>query len=360
MNYTHYYQPGGTNGYWANFDFQFTDNEVIHLRHAFYRNIVLGGNAFGTGAAEVDPELFSERIEDNSGLKLELKLPRPSFAFGEPVVVEVKLSTTDTRGKRVQPYLHPKDAFVEIAIRQPSGRILRYRSLIEHCVDDQITMLLNGERPSIYDSAYIGYGKDGFYFDQPGTYQLRAVYSAMDGSKVVSPLVNLRVRSPVTAAESNIADLFFGNEQGQLLYLLGSDLDSLQKGIDAFDEVLDRYPNQPLSVYARLVKGINSERDFKMIQPDKKVKLREADTSASVKLLKTVVESSTADKGVDNITLNMATRTLASAQVKAGDMELASATLDGMVDIFKKKKLNPIVLNQIAAEAAKEKELLDL
>ena len=56
----------------------------------------------------------------------------------------------------------------------------------------------------------------------------------------------------------------------------------------------------------------------------------------------------------------MVTRTLASAQVKAGDMELASSTLDGMVDIFKKKKLNPIVLNQIAAEASIEKELLDL
>ena len=174
MNYVQNYQPprpapGGEAAYWANFPFQFTDNEIIHLRHVFYRNITFGGNAFGVGAAEIDPELFADRTEDNSGLKLELR-SKDVYAYGEPVVTEIKLSTTDLRGKRAHSHLHPDDEMVQIAIRKPFGGTVLYRPMIEHCVDEVKTVNLTSGHPAIYDSAYIGYGKDGFYFDQPGAY----------------------------------------------------------------------------------------------------------------------------------------------------------------------------------------------
>jgi hypothetical protein len=99
MNYTWQYQPssgpGGDAAYWAAFPFQFTNNEVLHLRHGFYNNVVMGANAFGTGAADVDADQFAAPAEDRSGLALEVRSKR-SFAYGEPVVVELKLSATDT------------------------------------------------------------------------------------------------------------------------------------------------------------------------------------------------------------------------------------------------------------------------
>ncbi|MET0716201.1 MAG: hypothetical protein ABWY57_14925, partial [Mycetocola sp.] len=77
MNYTWNYQPssgpGGDAAYWAAFPFQFTDSEVIHLRHAFYRNVVMGANPFGRGAAEIDPDLFAEPVRDRSGLGLDVR-----------------------------------------------------------------------------------------------------------------------------------------------------------------------------------------------------------------------------------------------------------------------------------------------
>jgi hypothetical protein len=365
MNYTWKYQPpppefGGEAAYWANFPFRFTNNEIIHLRHAFYRNIIPGGNAFGTGAGEVDPELFADRTEDNSGLKLELR-SKDMLALGEPAVVEIKLSMTDLRGKRVHSYLHPDATMVQIAIRKPSGRTMLYRPLIVHCVDEASTVVLNSERPAIYDSAYIGYGKDGFSFDQPGAYQLRAIYMAPDGSRVVSPTLTLRVRSPYTAADEEVGELFMGHEQGQLLYLLGSDSEALKHGNEALDLVLDKHSEHPLAVYARLVKGINAERDFKMLtvdKGDKVVKVRQADPDRSVKLLSSVVDDSTNGKGVDNITLNMTMRRLARAQKKAGDLEEAVATIDKMVEVFEEKQLRSDILQQLAAEAEAEKEAL--
>jgi hypothetical protein len=362
MNYVQNYQPpppapGGEAAYWANFPFQFTDNEIIHLRHAFYRNITFGGNAFGVGAAEIDPELFADRTEDNSGLKLELR-SKDTYAYGEPVVAEIKLSTTDLRGKRAHSYLHPDDEMVQIAIRKPSGSTVLYRPMIEHCADETKTVILTSEHPAIYDSAYIGYGKDGFYFDQPGAYQLRAIYIAQDGSRVVSPTLNLQVRSPYTATDEEVGELFMGDEQGQLLKLLGSDSEALKQGNEALDLVLDKHAKHPLAVFARLVKGMNAQRNFKKLAVDKVVKVRAAKPQESVSLLSSVVDDSTGEKGVDNITLNLAMRRLASAHKETGDLEKAEATIDRMVEVFEQKQLKPYILQQITADAEAEKAVL--
>src|SRR5215211_7966399 len=362
MNYVQNYQPpppapGGEAAYWANFPFQFTDNEIIHLRHAFYRNITFGGNAFGAGAAEIDSEVVRDRTEDNSGLKLELR-SKDVYAYGEPVVVEIKLSTTDLRGKRVHSYLHPDDEMVQIAIRKPSGSTVLYRPMIEHCVDEVKTITLTSEHPAIYDSTYIGYGREGQYFAETGHYQLRAIYIAQDGSRVVSPTLTLQVRSPYTATDEEVGVLFMGDEQGQLLKLLGSDSEALKHGNEAFDLVLDKHSEHPLAVYARLVKGINAQRNFRKLAVDKGDKVREAKPRESVDFLSSVVDDSTAEKGVDNITLNLAMRRLARAHKETGDLERAEATIDRMVEIFEQKQLKPYIVQQITADAEAEKAVL--
>ena len=141
MNYAWKYQPtppapGGEGAYWSSFPFQFSDNELVHLRHGAYKNVIMGANPFGKGAAEIDPDLFADPIDDHSGLALELRA-RDAFAYGEPVVVELKLSATDLRGKDTHGYLHPKDEFVTIAIREPSGRVVLHRPMLRHCVDEE-------------------------------------------------------------------------------------------------------------------------------------------------------------------------------------------------------------------------------
>ncbi|HEY5989381.1 MAG TPA: hypothetical protein VIV12_23815, partial [Streptosporangiaceae bacterium] len=308
MNYAWRYQPlppapGGEAAYWAAFPFQFTDNEIVHLRHGFYRNVIMGGNPFGTGAAEIDPGMFDEPTVDNSGLLLELR-SKEAFEYGEPVVVELKLSTTDLRGRTTHDYLHPNNGLVSIAIHHPSGQTVLYRPLLPRCVDEARRVQLDStKQPAIYQSAYIGYGRDGFYFQQPGPYALRAQYVADDGSRVVSQVLRLMVRSPVSRADEQVAELMMGEEQGQLFYLLGSDSDALSSGNEALDVVLDQHGDHPLAVYARLVKGINAERDFKNLTADKSLQVRPAEAGKSIQLLSSVVEASTQEQGVDNITL---------------------------------------------------------
>lgn len=352
MNYPGNY-PGGASAYWAAFPFIFDNLEVIHLRHAFRNNIVMGGNPFGTGAALEDPEAFADSVEDNSGLGLELEAPKSSFAYGEPVVTEIKLSVTCTRGKHVHKELHPNFGFVQVAIQKPSGEVVVYAPPIEHCIEVETTLLDEGQ-PSIYASAYIGYDRErGHIFDQPGVYKLRGIYYALDGSVVLSNVMPLRVRVPLSLADDDVAGLFLGDEQGILLYLLGSDNEFLKSGNEAFDLVLDKYGEHQLAVYARLVKGHNAAREFKTITADYQVEERKPQHDEAIKLLSAIIDASEpAEEGVDNITLNMTMRRLAKTQIEADDEKGAKATMERMVKCFRQQELSPHVQAYIEAQAA--------
>ena len=170
MNYTWNYQPssgpGGDAAYWSAFPFQFTDDER-HPPPARARTTTssMGANPFAKGAAEIDPDSLLAPAEDRSG-RLEVRSKR-NFGYGEPVVVEIKLSATDTRGTATHGYLHPNDDFTTIAIRQPSGRIVLYRPMLRRCADEDREVRVGADL-ALYKSAYIGHGRDGGYFDAAG------------------------------------------------------------------------------------------------------------------------------------------------------------------------------------------------
>jgi len=348
MNYPWYY-PGGPDAFWSSFPFQFDDQEVIHLRHGFRNNVIMGGNDFIIGSAIEDPQAFSKPVEDKSGLRLVLDAPK-SFALGEPVVVEIKLYVTDLRGVQVIKHLHPNMGFVQIGIRKPSGQVVVYEPLMEHCVAAELTTL-DANQPSIYESAFISYGKAGHYFNEIGTYQLRAIYYSLDGSLVTSDTLDFRVHAPHNSTDEEVADLFLGHEQGTLLYLLGSDSEFLNKGNEAFNTMIADYGDHPLTVYAHLVKGINAGRMFKTISADKKLSLRAPQYEEAVNQLSAVVDASEKGKGVDNITLNMAMINMAGDQKSSGNQKAAKETAERMLEIFRKKSLKPHVMQLIESKA---------
>ena len=320
MNYPWNYPNGGAAAFWSQFPFQFDNEEVIHLRHAFRNNIIMGGSNFAVGAA-LGRDVMADPIRDASGLSLSISTHQASFALGEPVVLQIALGATDSRGKRVHSWLHPNCGMVKVVIRKPSGEVVAYEPLIDHLVGERESFVSGSDQ--ITDSAYIGYGKDGFYFDQPGHYRIRAAYAALDGSEVMSDILTVRVRYPVTASEESLADLFMGDDQGTLLYLLGSDDESLRSGNAAFDEVLDKHGKHPMANYVRLIKGINAARNFKQIGVDKQVEVRTARLDESAEMLSAVASS----RVLDTVSTRMVLSNLASVQTSAGNEEAASRTL---------------------------------
>jgi hypothetical protein len=357
MHYPAYYQNGTASGeaaYWRAFPFQFDDDEVVHLRHAFRDAIIPGGQPFGLGAADVDPSLFADRIRDESGLRLELRAPDHAL-LGTPIVVEIKLSLTDLRGRTVNSHLHPKKGFVQIGISRQDGKTMLYRPLLTQCVEPAL-VTLDETRSAIYDSAYIGYGKDGFYFGAPGLYELRATYQAPDGSTVVSNRLRLHIKPPLGAQDAEMADLFFGEDQGTLLYLLGSDNLSLKGGNDAFALARDKHATHPLTSYACLVQGINSARTFKHIE-GRSIRSRPVQSNTAETLLSAVIDSAVSVTGLgvasdggtatmrvprlDNISLQMVMGRLAKMRLESGDTQGAERATQDMWTFFARRQAVP-------------------
>ena len=313
--------PAGQAAFWNGFPFQFDDGEIIHLRHAFRNHVIMGGNPFTVGSALEDPAIMQDTIEDQSGLQLEINANQ-SFALGEPVVLKLALQATDRRGRSAHPYLHPNYLLTTVVVSKPGGKVVVYEPLIDHLMGPSERQL--GGHQKLEASAYIGYGKGGLYFDQPGTYQIRGVYQAPDGSRVMSNVASLRVRYPVTARDEELAELLMGEEQGALFYLLGSDNPSLRRGNDAFDKILDKYGDHPLADYVRMAKGVNASRTFKTIGSEPKVLVRKANMGEAGKLL----SAAAAHKSiVDDISKAEVIDKLAMAQKESGDDRGASDTL---------------------------------
>jgi hypothetical protein len=357
MNYDWKYdQRNGLDTFWNNFAFNFDTGELRHIRHGFRNNVIMGGSdwAVGAGLTEGSGSSIFERemIENNSGLKLEMVPVKTAFALGEPVVVELKLRCMDLNGKTINANLHPKTDHVRVGILKPNGKTCVYEPVAHLCMAEK-EVNLTADSNTAYASAYIGYGKDGFYFDQPGFYRLKAAYLNKDGSVIQSDEALIRVKSPVTQAEDEIADMYFTGNAGMLFYMMGSDSPSLKKGMDDFQKVSDKYKTNGLSVYADLVLGINEAMKFKVVDPEtKRVSARKRNLTGAEAKLSKVFTVSKASGGIDNITLNWSYRQLAKGYLLEGDEKSAKATLKEMEDSFKAKKLKPAVMHIIAGQAA--------
>jgi hypothetical protein len=339
MNYPWNFR-GGPAAFWSAFAFQFDDQEIVHLRHAFREGIVMGGNPFAAGSALGHDAGWGDPERDESGLRLSLVAPR-SVPYGVPVTVDLALHGTTERGRVVPNVLGPRPGSVDIVIRQPGGSSVVFAPLLLHCRgDDGRQRLRAGDEP-VRDSAFIHYGEDGFVFDQPGRYTLKARYAADDGSSVLSELATLLVQTPVSEADNEVAELAFGEEQGILMSVLGSDDPSLRSGNDALMEIIERHPGHAAAAAARVVLGTNAAREFKAVQHDGSVSVRSPQTEDAVRLLGDVFDLDTvrsAASGADD----------AEAARQAAAMEMPKVgTHDEIpvaIDVFIRSRLDEIAI----------------
>jgi hypothetical protein len=264
--------PGGAAAFWPEFPFGFDDGELVHLRHAFREDVIMGGSPFMAGAAFTQDAILEAGQEEDPGLRLTLKV-QPALPYGVPVTVDFELSGTTREGRRAPTCMGPRPGNAAVEIRRPDGTAVVFEPLLRHCVTDDGIMLRAGD-PPVRDSAFIHYGRNGFAFDRPGRYEIRARCDVPDGRCVLSDVVRIDVRPPVTRADHAAADLAFGDEQGALMSLVGSDAVQLRGGNEALQTLVERYPDHPVAAVPRLTHATNAAREYKAIQIDGSIRVR--------------------------------------------------------------------------------------
>jgi hypothetical protein len=288
MNYPDRF-PGGSAAYWSQFAFEFDDIEIVHLRHAFRENVIMGGAPFA-GSAAYDPSESWDSARQDPGLRLKLLAPG-ELAQGVPVTVGVELSATTTEGRWVPRVLGPRPSTIDIAIRDPRGREFVFEPLLHHCRRERFIRLRAGG-PPLRDYAFIHYGKHGFAFHDPGLYAARARYHAPDGSLALSNEVSIRIRPPGSRVERDVVRLVSGNHQvGKLMSLMGSGSPELQDGNQTLETIIGRYPTHPMADIARLIHGADFARGFKVLEPNGSVsRQRLPDVARAASLVSRVVD----------------------------------------------------------------------
>jgi hypothetical protein len=282
----------------------------------------MGGTPFGTGAALEMPVQPADPVEDRSGLRLAVRTSPARPVIGTPMVLEIEL--TAERGQLVHPaeMLHPKYGVVQVTISRPRGDVVVHRPPVLHCAELPLVSAASGE--TLPASAYIGYDAAvGHVFEDPGTYRIRASYTAPDGSVIVSDTATTRVWSALGDEDAAVAELMLGEDVGMVMTLLGSDSPTLAAGMAAMQEVAEEHEGHPMAVYARLALGMNAARPYTAVEPDGSVRERPRDLDRADALLRPAIDASRGDEGLDDLSLVQVIGYLAQSHAAEGDESTA-------------------------------------
>ncbi len=314
MNYDWRYDGrNGADSFWGNFRLRFDDEELIHLRHGDRAAVIMGGDPWASGGHADAPPGAMSQMEGDPPLEL-LVRSKGFFAALEPVTVELRLrNLLDDLPLALDTQLDPEFGSVTVYIRQPSGRIVEYSPIFCKIATPQIRTLQprNGavagaDRYS--QETFLSYGKEGFYFREPGEYLVRAVYQGAGDLLIASDLHRIQVAHPVSKEEERLAADFFSRQVGLSLYLGGSQSPFLAAGMATLAGIAERYPHTALGAKAALTLANSVAEPFFRLDPEKNalIKTHSADPEAALALTTEAVEALRAAEGAEARALNIA------------------------------------------------------
>ncbi len=233
----------GQGEFWQRFDFRFDEAELVHLRHGERSRVIMGGEPWTFGNAGLEAEPVGR---DQPPLELLLRSKR-YFDFLEPVNVELRLRNRSSESLEVDARLQPEHGLVSIEIRRPNGSIGRHHPLacrVASPVSRSLAAFGNPDGLDRYsESLALSYGLHGFQIDEPGEYQLRAVYRGAGRMCAFSDIQRIRVGWPQSTETEILAQDFFTDDVGLQIYLEDSHADRLAKARDVIREVAERWPH---------------------------------------------------------------------------------------------------------------------
>jgi hypothetical protein len=360
MNYDWRYDSrNGAGSFWSDFRFRFDDEELIHIRHGDRSAVIMGGDPWATGGHLESPPTAFQMSDDGAPLELLLR-SKGYFEFLEPVEVELRLRNllVDT-SIEVDPELNPEFGSTIIYVQGPSGHIVQYAPILcKLAVTDTLTLqptatsMEGADRHS--QSVFLSYGSQGFYFDAPGEYRVRAIYQGVGDLLVTSNTLVVRVGRPMTEDQDRLAQDFFTYPVGMSLYLEGSRSPHLEAGMDVLREVAEQFKDQSAGAKAALTVANSLGRAFYRVQEKgrKRAMVRTHQAAPAEAIAVTAPALAYYRKRKDkaaNLPEHELVRKRAAFLVQTGDKAKARSELATLRKDLKARDANETVLDAIEA-----------
>ncbi|WP_206602822.1 hypothetical protein [Leptolyngbya ohadii] len=259
MNYP-YNVNGGQTAFFSNFEYRFTNSELLFMRHAPFR-FVQPGNANW-----FDHHGFQQAsISQSPTFQLELRVNRKQalFEFMEPVVLELKLTNTSSQPQLISDKLLSELDHLMVIIKKDSKPARQFAPYAHYCWKSQVRVLMPGE--STYESLFISAGKNGWDVAEPGYYTLQAaLHVESTGEDVVSNPLRLRIAPPQGYDEEFLAQDFFSEEVGRILSFDGSRV--LNGGNNTLREVSERLGDRKVAIHAQVALAMPLAKAYKVLE----------------------------------------------------------------------------------------------
>jgi hypothetical protein len=259
MNYP-YRVAGGAEAFFADFEYRFSDAELLFLRHAPERFVQHGTadwfDDHGFQGAEVAPQ-------PDLALKVRVHRTVANHEFMEPVVVELKLTNVSGQPRVVDEALLARTDDMTVIIKRQGGRAVRWAPYARYCIDVSPKVLAPGE--SLYGPLFIAAGLNGWALAEPGVYQVQ-VALRNDDHDIVSHPLRVRVAPPRDYNEELLAQEVFTEEVGRTLTFNGSR--ALGDANATLHEVAERLPERRIATHAQLALGSPLTGTYKLLVLD--------------------------------------------------------------------------------------------
>ncbi|MDH5639478.1 MAG: hypothetical protein OEZ04_13410, partial [Nitrospinota bacterium] len=358
MNYDWKYNSlDSGNDYWRDFEFRFDDEELIHMRHGDRASVIMGGDQWASGGhMDMPADAFSKTMGE---APVELLLRgKGYYEFLSPVSIEVRLrNRLDDMDLELDRRFDPTFGCVKYMIRKPDGKTVLYEPIACQVGDPDLVKLQgakaakNGE-DRYSQNVYLQYGSGGFYFDVPGDYLVRAIYSGAGEMILTSNTLKLRVGTPLTRREDIVAQDFFSRDVGMCLCLGGSKSRFLTKGMETLEGIMEEFKSTAMQAkIVSMIVGSVGAPFFGIKDPEKLrqiEKLHDGDPKAALAMSKNAMEFYHKEGGGDdNIDYGLLVCQRVRLHKEVGDDKSAKAEGDSLVNDLSSRGVHPPVVKAI-------------
>ena len=259
MNYP-YSVAGGQSAFFADFEFRFSDGELLFMRHAPARFVQMGNADWFDHHGFQDAEV---QATPDFSLEVGIDRAKPIYEFLEPVVIELKVTNVSDEPKIVPASLLLDTDHMAVILKKDGKKARRWAPYATYCRSAEKTVLNPGE--SMTESHFVSAGRNGWDLAEPGLYDVQMAME-IDGSDVVSNRLRLRVTPPKSFDEEYLAQDVFTEDAGRVMAFDGSMV--LDAGADAWREVVAKLPKSRAAIHARIALALPLTRDYRVLRID--------------------------------------------------------------------------------------------
>ena len=268
-------------------------------------------------------------------LDFQIQMGKEKYLPGQPAICYLKITNKGSEDVELIDKLVPEYNTVKFYVKKENQEEQRFIPYVFYEFIAEKTKVKPGD--SIYGRAKIFYGSNGYTFEEPSNYQVRAEYHGIDqgvGKIIRSNSIEVVVRAPKDKEEEEQVRLIKGKEQA--LFFLFEGGDHLVEAISQLSKLAEQHPRSVLSSYANAVLGLHWSREFKDF---KNKRVRKAEYNTARAFLETALDN------VDGYWANAAYLNLSEIYRKTGDKVKAKSILDEYIGKFEGQSKNTNGIN---------------